>query len=48
MKRITVWIDCEDGELEEALRRVEEALRSAGQRYAIVSIDPIRWPGAEK
>jgi len=44
MKRITIWVDCKDEGLEETLKKVKEALESAGESYKIVCIDPVEWP----
>jgi len=48
MKRIIVWVDCKDKDLEETLRKIENHLKSTGSWYKIVSIDEIRWPDEDK
>jgi hypothetical protein len=44
MRRITVWVDCKDEDLEETLKKVKKALESAGEWFRIVCIDPVEWP----
>lgn len=46
MKRITVWVDCRDEELEETVRKIEKALESIGSWFKIISIDELEWPDA--
>lgn len=41
MKRITIWLDCEDEDLEEAIKRVEERLKSIGLWFKIVCVDEL-------
>jgi len=44
LRRITVWVDCKDEDLEETLKKVKKALESAGECFRIVCIDPLEWP----
>lgn len=44
MRRITVWVDCKDEDLEETLKKVKKALESAGEWFRIVCIDHLEWP----
>jgi hypothetical protein len=44
MKRITVWVDCKNEDLEETLKRVKKALESVGEWYTIVCVDHVEWP----
>jgi hypothetical protein len=48
MKRITIWVDCKDENLEETLKKVGKALESVGEWYKIVCIDTIEWPETHK
>jgi hypothetical protein len=48
MKRIIVWVDCEDKDLEETLRKVEKCLKSTRSWYKIVSIDEVIWSNKDK
>lgn len=36
MKRITVWVECPEGKMEEVIRKVEEYLRILGLEFTIL------------
>ena len=48
MKRITVWIDCKEDDVERVRKEIEKFLSSMGLRYKIVDVSELRWDGDTK
>lgn len=43
LKRITVWIDSQDDDVEQACKRLEKLLSSVGLQHKIVDICELKW-----
>ena len=43
LKRITVWIDGKDNDVEQICKRLEKLLSSVGLQHKIVNVCEIKW-----
>lgn len=43
LKRITVWIDGKDNDVEQICKRLEKLLSSVGLQHKIVNVCELKW-----